>query len=123
MTTQPDRPSSNSGRVRSEDSMSRQALEEVLKQTAALNALTQDGDASCLEALLDVARRFPGMSFQLEPVLMELVRAALRAQAGRDFPADERFTAIVERVAHALFENPDTHARLSSFWQQLTTQI
>jgi len=119
MTTQPEGSAGKKGRLRSQDSMSREALEEVLKQTAALNPLTANGDQASLEALLAVARRYPGVEFQCEPVLVELVRAALGVQAGGGFQSEEQFGLIVKRVANELFANPETHARLNSLWQHL----
>ncbi len=96
--------------------MSRHALEAVLKQTAALNAMPGENDEACRE----VARRLAGMPFQLEPVLVELVRATLRTQESGLFQSEEQSNAIVQRVAGALYDNPETHARLSAFWEQLT---
>lgn len=110
----PNQSSHKSGRFRSEDSMSRQALEAVLKQTAALNAMTQGNDEACQE----VARRLAGIAFQWEPAL-ELVRVTLRKQGL--FQSESQFEAISQRVAEALFENPESHARLEAFWRQLTS--
>lgn len=109
----PNQSSQKSGRFRSEDSMSRQALEAVLRQTAALSAMTHN-DEACQE----VARRLAGMAFQWEPAL-ELVRATLRKQGL--FQSESLFDAISQRVAQALFDNPESHARLEAFWRQLTS--
>ena len=105
--------------LRSGDSTSRRVLEDVLKQTAALYSLEQDSNPADLEPLLEVARRLRGIEFQLEPVLVELVRATLRHQRQPAGQSEEQLAAVANRVARTLFENPETQARLNALWLRL----
>ena len=105
---------------RSGDSTSRRVLEDVIQQTAALNAKDAGIHPADLEALLDVARRFRGVEFQLEPVVYELVRVTLTRQLRHAGQTDEQFAVVANRVAQTLFENPETRERLSSLWVQLS---
>ena len=105
--------------LRSGDSTPRRVLEDVLKQTAALYSLEHASHPADLEPLLEVARRLRGMEFELEPVLVELVRATLRRQLKPAWQSEEQLAAVADRVARTLFENPDTHARLKALWDRL----
>lgn len=105
--------------LRSSDSTPRRVLEDVLKQTAALHSLEHANNPEGLEPLLDVARRLHGMEFNLEPVLVGLVRAALRRQTPSDWQTEVQLVAVADRVAQTLFENPDSHARLNTLWVRL----
>jgi len=95
-------------------------LEEVLRQTAELYSLEQESDPADLEPLLDVARRLQGSEFELDPVLIELVRAALQRQLGPARGSDEQFAAMVQRVAEVFYENPESHARMRALWERLS---
>jgi hypothetical protein len=105
---------------RSGDSTSRRVLEDVLKRTAALNTVEQQINAQELEALVEVAHRFPGMEFQFDPVVIELVRATLGRQVKPAGQTNEQFAAVAERVARTLFDNPETQERLRSLWIRLS---
>ena len=104
---------------RAGDSTSRRVLEDVFKQTAALYSLEQGSDPADLEPLLEVARRLRGIPFQLEPVLVELVRATLRRQLKVAWQSDEQLAAVADRVARSLYENPETQERLNALWERL----
>lgn len=104
---------------RSGDSTSRRVMEDVLKSTEAMYSLEQASDPSDLTPLLEVARRFPDAPFELQTVGIELVRATLRRQLKQSLQSDEQLEAIASRVAQTLFENPETHARLSALWSRL----
>ena len=105
--------------TKSGDSTSRRVLEDVLKQTAALYSLEQASDPQDLEPLLEVARQHPGAEFQLDPVLIDLVRATLRRQLKQTGSSEEQLNTIADRVARTLFEHPETHARLNALWIRL----
>ena len=104
---------------KSGDSTSRRVLEDVIKQTAMLYSLEQASDPADLEPLLEVARQYPGAEFQLETVVIDLVRATLRRQMKQTFQSEEQLDAISDRVARTLFENPETQARLNALWVRL----
>ena len=106
--------------TRSGDSAPRRVLEDVLKLTAALNATEQGIDPADLKTLVDVARRLRDFEFQLDPVVIELVRVSLARQMKYSGHSEEQFTAVADRVARTLFENPETEARLRSLWLLLT---
>ena len=123
MTSQPESSAGSAGdrpaSLRSGDSTSRRVLEDVLKQTAALYSQEQESHPADLEPLLEVSHRLRGMEFQLEPVLVELVRSTLRRQLKPAWQSEEQLAAVADRVARTLFENPDTHARLKTLWVRL----
>jgi hypothetical protein len=104
---------------KSGDSTSRRVLEDVIKQTAALYSLEQTSDPADLEPLVEVARRFPDAEFELDPVLIELVTAALRRQMTQLGKSHEQLKVVANRVAQALYENPETQTRLSALWLRL----
>ncbi len=106
--------------ARGGDSTPRRVLEDVLKQTAALNAAEHGIHPADLELLIDVARRLRGMEFRLDPVVIELVRVTLARQLKNAGQTEEQFKVIVDRVAKTLFENPESEARLRSLWVQLS---
>lgn len=101
------------------DSTSRRVLEDVLKQTAALYSLDPTSDPADLEPLLEVARRYREPELSLDPILIELVRATLSRQPGKNTESDQQLKLIAERVARTLFENPDARARVNDLWVQL----
>ena len=105
--------------LRSGDSTPRRVLEDVLKQTAAFYSLEHASNPQDLEPLLEVASRLRGMEFNLEPILVELVRAALRRQTPSVWKTEVQLVAVAHRVAQTLFENPDSHARLNTLWGRL----
>ena len=105
--------------ARSGDSTSRRVLEDVIKQTAALNSAEQREQLANLQSLTEVARRLPGVEFQFDPVVIELVRATLSRQMKNSGQSAEQFEAVVARVARTLFDNPETQERLRSLWSRL----
>ena len=123
MTSQSETSSGSAGErpipLRSGDSTPRRVLEDVLKQTAALYTLEHASNPADLEPLLEVARRWRGAEFELEPVLVELVRATLRRQLTPAWQSEKQLAAVADRVARTLFENPDSHARLKALWVRL----
>jgi hypothetical protein len=124
MTSQSDSSTGSAGErpapLRRGDSTPRRVLEDVLNQTAALYALELGSDPSDLEALAEVARRLRGVEFELQPVLVELVRATLRRQLKSVWHSEQQFTEVADRVANTLYENPVTHARLQALWIRLS---
>lgn len=124
MPAQPDPSSQRDGdrpvRFRSGDSTSRRVLDDVLRQTAALYSVEPSSDPADLEAMREVARRLGRVEFQLDPVLKELVAAGLKGQLKGVLQSPDQLDAVAERVARTLFENPDSHARLSALWDRLT---
>lgn len=108
---------------RTGDSTSRRVLEEVLKQTATMYSLEPGVEPGDLEPLLEVARRFPDAPFAFEPVMVELVRTAFRRQLGGAWKTIEQLNIAADRVARTLYENPETHARLSALWDRLHAAV
>lgn len=90
-------------------------LEEVLDRTE--TEATTEVDSESLEALLRVARRYAGRELCVDPVLIELVDVILTRQFHQCSPAES--CAIAERIAQTLFDDPESHARLTRFWSRL----
>ncbi|MBM4075163.1 MAG: hypothetical protein FJ267_05920 [Planctomycetes bacterium] len=102
------------------DSTPRRVLEDVIRQTASLYSLELSSDPADLEPLLAVAAKFQGMELQLEPILTELVKAALRRQMKTAWQSEEQFNKVAERVAQTFFENPETLERIRALWSRLS---
>ncbi len=103
-------------------STQRNLLDQVLRQTALSSLSEQNLGDDALASLLQVARRYRGHPFELEPVAVELVHAALEAQfeTYRSVPRDWR--TISARVAETLFEDPVAHEQLEALWKRLSSE-
>lgn len=95
-------------------------LDEVLKQTQAAFDSQQLRDHAGLEPFLQVARRYQGQPFGLQPVLSELVHSALREHFQDATQPHADWERIAARVATSLFEDPVSHDRLEAFWARLS---
>lgn len=94
-------------------------LDEVLRQTQAAFDSQETDDLTELSPFLEVARRHPDSELTLEPVLVDLVQAALLEEIGQLPISSEQHESISLRVATALFEDPVCHGRLVAFWSRL----
>ena len=94
-------------------------LDEVLRQTQAAFDSHETEDLSELGPFLEVARRHPDSELTLEPVLVDLVQAALVETIGQLPDSADQHDRIPLRVATALFEDPICHGRLVAFWSRL----
>lgn len=97
------------------DSAPRKFLQEVLRETAA-SIGTSVGELADPEVLREVAQRYRGYPFELEPVLVEMVHAALENQFQKTI--GDRFMS--RQIAESLFEDPAAHERLKQLWARLT---
>lgn len=98
-------------------------LESVLRETLE----TSVGDSSEepltdgeMEALKDVARRYPGQLFSLEPVAIDLVEAMLHQQFPVRPESAEKWRAIATQVAQTLCEDRNSYERLRNLWKRLS---
>lgn len=98
------------------DSAPRKLLQEVLRETAASMGMSA-GDLADPEVLREVARRYRDRPFELEPVLVELVHAALENQFGSALDSDRHMS---HQIAESLYEDPAAHERLKALWGRLT---
>ena len=105
---------------RTGDTTSRRVLEEVLQRTAVQNTVDQSLQLAEMEVLVEVAQRFRGVPFQLDPVVIELVKATLARQLKNTGQTEQSLAAVSERVARTLFENPESHERLRLLWERLS---
>jgi len=94
-------------------------LDEVLRQTQAAFDSHETDDLSEMGPFLDVARRHAGSELTLEPVLVDLVQAALAETIGQVAIPSDQHDRIPLRVATTLFEDPICHPRLVAFWSRL----
>ena len=70
-------------------------------------------------AILEVARKFQGQPFSLDPVLGELVRAVLRSRLPERAGSGAAWREISAEIAETLFEDPVSRDRLERFWSRL----
>jgi hypothetical protein len=71
------------------------------------------------EALRQVARRYPGHPFVLDPVAVELVLAVLD---NRLLTNERSRREAALQIAETLFEDPALHERLERLWLRLSTK-
>ena len=94
-------------------------LKEVLGQTVAGFGSSRELSPEVYQALLDVARRFPGEPLSLDPIAIELVAASLSVQ----FPAFARRETLSRRmyawVAGSILDDPSARHRLAELWARL----
>jgi|TARA_B100000809_G_C15096710_1_gene515285 hypothetical protein len=94
-------------------------LEEVLRQTQAAFDAHETDELSEMGPFLEVARQHAGRELTLEPVLVDLVGAALAETIGPLPDSASQQAGIPLRIATTLFEDPSCHDRLVAFWSRL----
>jgi hypothetical protein len=98
-------------------------LDQVLRQTALASASEGPADPATLAALAEVARRYAGEPFALEPVAVELVHASLTSQLPMLATPGRDWKAVSARIAQALFDDPVAHDRLADLWKRLSAGL
>lgn len=109
-----------SARFSTGDSVPRRVLEAILRETDAITASEREAGAITIEALMSIVRRFHGQPFQVETILPELVRASLRDQFQTLWKSEDQLSDVVDSVARALAENPDSLQRTEALWNRLS---
>jgi len=97
----------------------RRLLDEVLQQTQAAFDSHETEDLSEMGPFLDVAKRHADSELTLEPVVLDLVKAALAETIGALPDATDQSDRIPLKIATTLFEDPTCHDRLVVFWSRL----
>ena len=97
----------------------RRLLDEVLQQTQAAFDSHETDDLSEMGPFLDVAKRHADSELTLEPVVLDLVKAALAETIGALPDATDQSDRIPLKIAPTLFEAPPCHDRLVVFWSRL----
>jgi hypothetical protein len=98
----------------------RELLERVLEQTLARINEGQLFEEPDMNALKEVARRHRGQPLSLEPVALELVKAALRPQLGALADTPGVYEKLSLQVARMLIDDPIAYDRLQGFWNRLS---
>jgi hypothetical protein len=98
------------------------ALERVLEETAA-GYLEAEIPTSVLDNLRSVARQHCGSELQVEPMLLQLVEAILRLTFPPALLGSNARSQIVAAVAVTLWEDPASHQRLNTLWQDLQGEL
>jgi hypothetical protein len=104
----------------SADPANRELLDRVLEQTLARINEGQLFEEPDMNALKEVARRHRGQPFSLEPVALELVKAALKPQLGALADTPGMCDKLSLQVARMLLDDPVASGRLQSFWDRLS---
>lgn len=94
-------------------------LEQVLEETLSGHALWQLEPVE-LQALANVAQRYPGAALVVDPVAVELVKSILKARFRALNASEVLWHDVSCQIATALCEAPDTRARLERLWSQLS---
>ena len=96
-------------------------LDEVLRET--LTGATEALQPEEFAALEDVARRFSGEKFAVEPAGIALVEALLKLR-WEDFDAqDPVWNNLSQSVAGVLFDHPTIEQRLRRLWNGLCEHV
>jgi len=93
-------------------------LEQVIRETLAASALEPSADLR--EKLLDVARRYPQAQLELDPVVIEMVKAVLGPQFERSIKELHTWDDMVSCIAQTLFADATARERLNSLWTNLS---
>ena len=102
------------------DSVPRRVLEAILRETEAITASEREAVGITIEALMSVVQRFHGQPFQVDTILPELVRASLHDQFQNLWKSEDQLRDVVQNVARALAENPDSLQRTEALWNRLS---
>lgn len=97
-------------------------LDQVLRQTALASMAGALGGEAADEALREVARRYRGQEFALDPIGVELVHASLSNQFPILGSGDRDWRTISRRIAQTLFDDPVAHAEFLALWNRLTAE-
>lgn len=72
-----------------------------------------------LEALVQVARRYPDQAFTVQPILEELIEAILDPQLGAMSLSPAARQTMVAELARTLYDDDASRERLAAFWNAL----
>ncbi|MHB0955503.1 MAG: hypothetical protein ACYC6N_29800 [Pirellulaceae bacterium] len=97
-------------------------LEQVLEETLSGGAAARL-DATSLQALGEVAKRFPGAALVVDPIAIELVKSLLKTHFVGWGVSDAFWQDVSQQIAMTLCEAPDTQAKLERLWSQLSELI
>ncbi len=96
------------------------SLDSVLERTERLLSGNEPLEVADIEAVRDVARRYPNEPLSLEPIVVELVRAILHVHF-RALPSwHSAWHDASRHVAETLFEDPVSRERLAALWGALS---
>lgn len=99
----------------------RELLDQVIDRSVEQFSSWLDGEA-LLPVLREVAKRYPGQPFSVDPVATELVVCALATFWAQDKPGAREFWRVVALpVAESLAANEHARKRLERLWEQLNT--
>jgi len=98
-----------------------EALERVLEQTL-VPQVGNPSTASDRRRLTEVARRYAHQALTLEPMVVELIRAALVDPFAGMFRSDKEWQAATIEIATQLWNDPTARERLVKLWQRLTVE-
>lgn len=101
------------------ESLGRELLDSVLRQTAQAETASDAPTASDLSALRDVAERHRGKPLTCQPVVVELVQAVLKEQFEPVVASTESWSTMCAGIAQTLYEDPVSRDRLDSLWSRL----
>jgi hypothetical protein len=97
----------------------RDLLERIVQETLANEAQVEPLDPAEWVALRSVGRRYAGQPLALEPMAVECIDALLRIRFQRLQQPDEFWRHVARRIAEALWDAPDSRARLEALWTHL----
>jgi len=97
----------------------RAVWERILERTAAVDGSEESLRPAEMEAFRAVARRYRGVPFGIEPVLVALVEAVLHSQFGIASDGSGLSRTMAAQIAQTLFEDPPSCERLRVFWARL----
>jgi hypothetical protein len=94
-------------------------FEQVLRETLAASGLGGALSAEELDGLVAVARRHAGQPLVLDPIAVDMVESLVLKRFGHLHRDADYWRNVAREIATALFEVPQSQARITRLWQQL----
>jgi hypothetical protein len=102
-----------------EASIDASVMEKVLEET--LRAVDSDPplDASEINSLAQIGRRYGGQPLSVEPMVVELVESILQQRFGQQIRSSAQWSDMPREIAQTLWDSPEAHQRLERLWGRL----
>jgi hypothetical protein len=112
--------SCDSAGLEANETLGRDLLDSVLRQTAPSSSADDAPTAADMVALRDVADRHRGKKLVVQPIVVELVQAVLSEQFQPVVASGESWDTMCSGIAQTLFDDPVSRDRLDSLWSRLS---
>jgi len=115
-----ERPADSAGDAKSRPPVDPELLEDVLRQILMGGDQAAAADPEAVAALKHLGERYLGHPFELDPLVVELVRAVLGEPYRRLAGSADLWRTMTAGVAQTLYDDPASRQRLHDLWRRLT---